>query len=199
MCMFGGGSSAAAQQQRAEAQARQAQIKKGTESIEKTFGGFNDSYFDGTKRDYLNFALPQVHDQFKSAHGDTLFNLARSGRINTASGANKLADLHKTRDMQLGNITGQAHDFANEHRQRVNNEKRSLISALNASGDASQASSLAAQSAGALANAPTPNTIGNLFANFTALGAIDADAKRAGDSGLFNFKRSSPKSHSIVN
>ena len=93
---------------------------------------------------------------------------------------------------------GRAEDFSNNHRKQVNQEKRSLVSALNASGDSSQAANLSAQSAGVLAGMPAPNPIGQLFTNFSALGAIDADAKRNGYRGLLPGSRNS-NSQTIIN
>lgn len=193
MCMAGGSGGAAAAQ-RAEASRRQEEIRKGTEEIDKNFGRFGDGFFDRSRRDYLDYTLPQAHRQFKDAHGNTLAHLARSGQLNTSAGANKLADLFEARELARGNIASKAEEFANQHRQQVNQEKRSLISALNASGDASQAANLSANAAVALANAPAIDPLGNLFSNFTALGALDAQSKRAGEPGLFGGGSRTPKS-----
>ena len=68
MCMptgggGGSGSDAAAQQQQQE-QARQARIKAGNASIDKTFGQFDDNFYAGRSKAYTDWAQPQLEDQY---------------------------------------------------------------------------------------------------------------------------------------
>src|SRR3546814_1150118 len=78
----GGGNSDAAEAARRDEEARQARIRAGMGQIDQTFSQFNDDYFDTRSKAYLDYATPQLEDQFAKAKEQLIFALSRGGNLN---------------------------------------------------------------------------------------------------------------------
>lgn len=191
MCLGDGGADAAARaaaQQRAEEQARQNRIRAGTGAIEQIFSPFDDTFFAGRGKAFLDFARPQLEDQYRKAREGLIFALARNGLTQSSVGANKFKDLTTAYNTNRQVLEGRAQDEANRARQQVEQNRSELVSQLQATADPTAAARAAISRQQYLYSTPGFDSLGNLFQNVTA-GLADA-ANTAGNKyagvNLFN-------------
>jgi hypothetical protein len=191
MCLGDGGAKAsqqAAAQQRKEEQDRQNRIRQGNSRIDQIFSPFNEGFFKGRSKAFLDFTRPQLEDQYKKAREGLVFALSRNGLIQSSAGANKFRDLTKTYDTNRQVLEGQAIDEANKARAAVEQNRGDLTAQLQATADPTAAARSAIQRQAVLSATPGFNPLGILFQNITA-GLADATSNpRNNFSGvnLFN-------------
>lgn len=201
--MFGGknGGGGEAKRARAEEAARQAEIRRGMGEIDKTFGQFDDGFYGGRREAYMDFATPQLEDQFQKATEALTFALARSGNLDSSSRSDQMGELAKLYDTNRQQITDQALDYETQARDSVEGARSDLTRTLNATGDAEAAANSALSRASILSRTPAFSPIGDLFAKFTQGLGTQAAYERAGaidprfggryDTGLFGSPASS--------
>lgn len=162
-----GGNEAA--QARKEEQQRQSRIREGTTRVNSIFDGqFNDPYFDSRKQAYIDYANPQLEDQYGDAQKELTFSLARSGLLDSSVRGQKTADLQKRYDLSKQEIADKALAYSGEAKTAVEDARANLINTLNATGDAEGAASGAINRASALSKPAAFSPISQLFADFTA-------------------------------
>lgn len=162
-----GGNEAA--QARKEEQQRQTRIREGTTRVNSIFDGqFNDPYFDSRKQAYIDYANPQLEDQYGDAQKELTFSLARSGLLDSSVRGQKTADLQKRYDLSKQEIADKALAYSGEAKTAVEDARANLINTLNATGDAEGAASGAINRASALSKPAAFSPISQLFADFTA-------------------------------
>ncbi len=142
-------------------------------------GGFNDDFFAGRRKAYLDYANPQLQQQYGDAQKQLAFSLARSGNLDSSARAQqeaKLADLYSQRSREIGDQALQQETSA---RNSVEDARANLITTLNATGDAEGAANSAIARASALSQQPAFDPIGNLFVDFTNTLGQQAAQERA--------------------
>jgi hypothetical protein len=164
-------------------------------------GAFGGDFFDKRRQAYIDYATPQLTDQFKDAQKELTFALARSGNLDSSSRASQEADLGKLYTTQQQDIADRALGYEKEARTAVEDARSGLIATLNATGDAEGAAKGALARAAALSRPDTYSPLSQLFSDFTAsLGmqaALERSERAAGkdyaryDTGLFAPRRSS--------
>ena len=155
---------------RQEEEARQARIAQGTASVNSTFDEqFNDDYYDSVAQSYLDYANPQLATHHADANRQLQYDLARGGKLDSSTRATKAADLQEAYDLGQQQIADEALSQSNDARGAVEDARASLISQLNATGDATGATNAASSRAAAL-SAPAGNydPLANFFADFTS-------------------------------
>ena len=169
----GGGQAKAA---RADEAARQERIRQGTERIGTIFdSNFNDQFFDKRKQAYLDYAKPQLEDQFGNAQKELTFALARGGNLNSSVRGEKAADLQKRFDLGQQEVADKALASSTEARSQVEGARGDLVAMLNATGDAEGAANSAIARSTALSQPAAFSPLSNMFADFTsALGTQSA-------------------------
>lgn len=195
MCIFGGdgGSKALARQQqqqadeaRADATARAGRIQTGNANIDQTFGQFNDDYFNKLSKSYLDYAQPQLDDQYTNAKKYITYALARNGTTHSSIAGDEFGDLAKQYATNETGLNSTAADYANRARADVAANKSSVIGQLNASGDADAATTAALSASRVLAAPPSFSPLSALFTNVSALAAqnkLASDSNPATSSG----------------
>jgi hypothetical protein len=168
-----------AERARKEEEARQAEIAKGQSSIADTFAQFDPAFFDGLSRSFVDYARPQLDEQFGDANEQLTYGLARAGTLDSSSRVNRESDLRQTYDTQLQSIADQGIGYATEAEKAVEDARSSLTSTLNATGDASAASQGALSQAQILSTPPTYSPLGQLFTDATATLEQQAALERA--------------------
>ncbi|TXN10700.1 hypothetical protein FV219_06040 [Methylobacterium sp. WL122] len=158
---------------------RQATVRQGTQQINDTFGQFDDAFFDKQRQSYLNFALPQLDDQYGKAQRDLTFSLARDGNLNSSAQSYQNGQLQKAYDTNRTTIADQGQNYANQARSSVEDARSGLITTLNATGDASGAANSALARSSALAQPPAYSAIGDAFGAITGGLATQAQLDRA--------------------
>lgn len=166
MCARGGGDGGAAQA-RADEEARQARIRAGSDAVDARFRGFDDGFFDRRRTAYLNFAKPQLNQQFEDATRELSFSLARQGLGSSSVAAQRLARLQADRDLRAQEIAGAAESQVNQARTAVADARRGSLDLVSATGDMDAGINEANARAASLSTMPTYSALGDLFANAT--------------------------------
>ena len=196
----GGGEAAAA---RADEQARQERIRKGTKRVNSIFDTqFNDGYFDQQRDAYVNYATPQLDDQRGEANKELIFAMDRGGQLDGSARASLAGELQKKYDLQRQKIQDDALNFRTSAMTNVEDARSNLIATLNATGDAQGAANSALSRAAALSQPAAYNPISNLFADFTGTLGTQAAAERAysygGPAPTYNTGWFGPKAGSVT-
>ena len=173
----GGGEAAAA---RADEQARQEAVRGGTSRINSIFDGqFNEDFFTGRKDAFLNYANPQLEDQYGKAQKELTFALARGGNLNSSTRAQKAGDLQTKYDLNKQMVSDQALASEGDARNAVEDSRANLIATLNATGDATGTANQALTRASALSKPAAYSPLANLFSDFTGTLGTQAALEKA--------------------
>ena len=195
MCLGGSrGDGGAAERRRAEEE-RQARIRAGDEKTTDQLKGFDDAFYDNRRNAYLDFAKPQVTDQYEDAFKQLTLALADSNLLNSSAAARRRADLLKKKGEYERQIGSKANEYANTARSQVESAKSDLRSQNMNIANPTLVAANAAQRARSLNEVPVFDPLVNLFAGAAEGLSTQADLERRGknryDSGLFEFKGSS--------
>lgn len=142
-------------------------------------GQFNDEFFNKRQQAYLDYATPQLDDQYADAQKALAFSLARSGNSDSSVRAEKLGELQKLYDTNKQQVADQARAYSNQSRTAVEDARTNLIQTLNATGDAQGAANSALARASALASPDAYSPLGQLFSTFTSALGQQAALERA--------------------
>lgn len=188
MC-FGGNKAAKAAQREAELarqqeEARQAEIRQGREGINNTFAQFDDGFFGRNRQAFMDYAQPQLDEQFGDASKELTFDLARTGLLNSSVRGDKTSKLQRLYDQNNQQLTNEALSREQQQRNAIESSRSDLISLLQTTGDAQGATNQALSRASVL-SAPQPfSPLGQMFQDFTAgLGTQAAQERAASISG----------------
>jgi hypothetical protein len=158
-------------------------------------GGFDDTFYKGREQAYLDYANPQLEQQYGDATKQLTFALSRNGLLDSSVRAQRSADLTRDYDTQRQGIASKALDYSNQARNQVEQSRQGLVQTLNATGDAQGAAQSAITEASNLSQPPAFDPLSNLFLNATQGLATQADLERRGEAkfntGLFNRGKSS--------
>lgn len=173
-----GGSEVA--QARADEQARQAQVRQGTQQISDLFGNqFNDQFYADRAKSYTDYATPQEGQQYNDAGKQLVFALARRGALDSSSRAGQQAKLDQQHAIQVQNIKDQGQTYANTAKANVEGARSDLVNTLNATGDVTGAVNSANARAQVLSAVPGYSPIASLYGDFTTGLGQQAAAERA--------------------
>lgn len=172
------GGQGAAMQAGQQEQQRQNKIRSGTAAIDNTFGQFNDDFFKGRQQGFLNYAKPQLDDQYADTRKQLTYWLDGRGLLDSSVRAQKEAELQKKYDLNSRSVTDQALDYENQTRNQVSEARSALVRDLQATGDASGAQQAAVNRATALSAQPTFSPLASLFGDFTNTLATQANLER---------------------
>lgn len=185
----GKGGSGAADAARAEEAARQARIREGTAGINSTFDSqFNDDFYGKRRQAYLDYANPQLSQQYDDARKALTYALDRSGTSDSSIRAAREAELQRTYDNNVRSLSDTALNYENDARNNVESARASLIQQLNASADQSAAVQGATNRAAALSAPVGYSPLGQMFSSFTnALGQQAQNEQTAGLTGTSSY------------
>lgn len=168
----GGGDGGASAQARQQEQNRQNNIRNGLGDINNIFNGqFGEDFYNGRKQAYLDYATPQLTDQYADAQKKLAYALDRQGITNSSARAEKDAELQKLYDTNQRSVNDQALNYENTARNNVASAKNDLINQLQSTGDNSATVQNSMARAAALTAPDTYSPLSQLFSTFTnALG-----------------------------
>jgi hypothetical protein len=169
---------------RQQEQERQANIRSGTARIDSTFAGFDDDFYKGRQQSYLDYYLPQLEDQRKQANENLVFNLARTGNIDSSAGADAAGDQTKAYSLQRGQIYDRALGEGQQARADVANTRSELIRMLEAGAGVGSTATTAAARAQSLSAPPPYSPLADLFAQGTGFLANSAQLEGMGYPGV---------------
>jgi hypothetical protein len=119
---------AEAQRIREAEERRQANIAEGQNIISSAFGQFDDGFYGNRSQSYIDYATPQLDQQYNDAMQSLVRSLARGGNLNSSLRAQSMADLQRQRDQGMLTISDQANRFANDSRSAIEASRSNLIS-----------------------------------------------------------------------
>jgi hypothetical protein len=161
-------------------------------------GQFDDDFYNSRKQAYLDYATPQLNDQYADAQKQLTYALDRSGTLDSSIRAQKEGELTKLYDTNRRGVADQGLSYENQSRSNVEDARAGLIQTLNATGDAEGAANSAVARSKALSAADSYNPLGQLFATFTNGLGSQVQAERvqslggpaaAYNTGLFGAKK----------
>lgn len=195
MCMGGRGGDGGAAERRRQEEERQGRIREGRDKIDTTFAQFDQPFYDQRRQSYIDYATPQLDDQFKDASRDLLLALTRSGLQNSSARARRFGDLQKQYDQHARSVGNTALDFENRARSSIGSAKNDLYSQNQNLADPSMVAQSAMSRANNLTQLPAYDPLVGLFEGITAGIATQADLERRGkarmNTGLFSTGDSS--------
>lgn len=165
MAKKGGGE---AGQARADEQARQERIRAGTGKIDETFASsFTPETFDARRKAYIDYATPQLQDQFGKAQKELVFALDRGGNLDSSVRGEKTAELAKMFNVQNQKVRDDALSQETEFRNNVEGARTDLIRTLTATGDDAGAVNSAINRATVLSKPAAYSPLADMFEKFT--------------------------------
>lgn len=170
MCLGGGSNRAMEeeyQRQLAEEEARQGRITQGKENIDAAFAGYGDDFYRGIAADYMNYATPQIDDQYVDAMKNLRIALDRSGLLQSSERIDRENDLKKRLAAQELAAARKGESIANAMRTNLANVKSNLLTQNASLADPTLIASTAANQIMANTQVPEYNPLTNLFANAT--------------------------------
>lgn len=133
---------------------------------------------------YMDYATPQLEDQFGDAKEQSAFALARQGQSSGSLAGDQYADLSRDFDIQKQGVAETARGYGNQARSDIASQKQSLLNMLNASADPGATATAARSQLDALRAQPAFSPLGPLFQNATAglaAGVAGRQSKQAAD------------------
>lgn len=178
MCMGGNAGDGGAAERRKAEEERQARIRQGNKAIDSAFSGFDDSFYEGRRGAYLDYANPQATDQYEDAFKQLTLALADNNLLNSSAAARRRADLLKKKGKIERSIGSKANEYANTARSQVGKAKTDLQSQNMNIANPTLVAANAAQRAQSLNEVPTFDPLINLFANAAEGLATQADLEK---------------------
>lgn len=180
-------------------------LKNGLFSGTEQRTGFNDDFFSGLSQSFIDYARPQLDDQFGKAREQLTFSLARNGTLDSSMRGEQNADLQRDYDTNLQDITDKGRQYATDARTNVERARADLIGMLQATGDAAGATNAALSRASILSQPPAYSPLGQLFTDVTSGLATQAAFERAealggyprGSVARYNTGLFSPRSGAV--
>ncbi len=173
--------------------ARQARIDSGLTQIEDVFSKFDDGYYGGVSQSYLDFYNPQLEDQYDDARRGLTLSLARTGNLNSSSGARKIGELTELFNKNQAQIGNQAVDVGHQARGSVESSRDELTNQLYASANPESAVDSALSRADFLSRPQVYSPLADAFGSFVDTVATGMLAEKQGyrgfNSGLFNLPK----------
>ena len=199
MCLGDGGRRAQqleAEKQRADEEARQGRVREGADKINQTFAGYDDDFYKGITQNYLDYATPQVEDQFQDAARQLRITLARNSMLNSSVNVDRKAKLQEDFNNAMREQSIKGKQFANATQQNLEAAKTDLLSQNQNIADPILIAQSAANRANAAAELPPYSPLGDLFAGAaegfaTQLQLEQRKKNRYTRPELFNFGGSS--------
>lgn len=156
---------------------RQARIQSGIYGINTTFQPFNDEFFAGRSKAYVDYATPQLKGQYQDAYRNLVTALHRSGIMQSSEAARRMGKLQKQYSLAQQGVADTGFSVANSARKDIENSRSALINDLQVTADPSSALAAAQARQAVFAANPQFQPLTNLFTDVTA-GLADYNESR---------------------
>ena len=171
MCFGGGGDDFLKDEyarQRAEEEARQGRITAGKAAIDSAMAGYDDDFYASQAQNYMDYATPQIEDQYTDAMRSLTRALARNGTSQSSMAAERRADLKTKLNNAQVDAARQGEAFANDTRTALAGVKNNLIAQNQSLADPTLIASMAANQSNAASQLPSYNPVAQIFADATS-------------------------------
>jgi hypothetical protein len=146
-------------------QLRESAIAQGTSSINNAFSGFTPSFYQQRAQDYVNFAQPQLAQQYQTNRNQIGFGLANRNLLGSGAADQQWSNLARAMGQAQQQIADTGQGQANALQQQVENQRQTLYNQLYQSADPAGANQAAVQTAATYAQPSVFPAVGNLFTN----------------------------------
>jgi len=117
---------------------------------------------------YIDYANPQLQDQYADAQAKLAFSLNRQGVGRSSIAGDNYGDLERDYGLREQDVREQARDFGNQARSNIATQKQSLLNMLSASADPGATATAARSAIDAARAQPAFSPLGPLFQNATS-------------------------------
>lgn len=129
---------------------------------------FDKAFYDKRTQAYIDNYTPQLKEQFQKASDDMAFALARAGLTRSSVAADQGAILRGKNEQAVGEIGTKAATDTNNLREKVEENRTTLINQLASTADPGGAANQALARTQVLAGQPIAfDTMGNIFAGLS--------------------------------
>ena len=140
-------------------QARQQTISNGVSNINRAFAGFDSEFYNRRAQDYINYALPQIGEQARTAQKGLVASMNNRGLLRSSVAGEKQAELdQQTANLQAG-VVDSAQSAANKAKMSNEQQRMTLVEQLIASQNPQLAKE---QTLIGASNIATPNNASNI-------------------------------------
>jgi len=153
---------------RAAEAARQRAIQGGLGQVNRAFN-FGPDFFNRRAQEYMNFANPQVDQQFGNAQDQLAYGLSRIGHGQGSSTQSaRFGDLDRDYGQARADVASMGQDSANRAREQIAAQRAALSNLVVASGGSGGLGGQISNAAAAIQATPAFSSLGPLFQNATA-------------------------------
>lgn len=128
-------------------------------------GGFDDAFYNGIKDKYVDFADPQLEDQYNNANKELTYQLYRQGIASSTGAGIEEQKLNKQYNQYRTDIASQGQAQADDVRKNIANAKANIINQLTATEDPASAQQTALQTAAMYSKPPPFDPVGSFVFN----------------------------------
>jgi hypothetical protein len=153
---------------------RQQNIAEGQGIISELFGQFNDDFYNQRSQSYVDYARPQLDQQYNQAMQGLVRSLARTGNLNSSVRGQSMADLRDQYNRGLFSITDQGNRYANDARSSIEMARGNLLSQNATLADPGTVRSLAQSQASSLSGSPSFTPLQSLINALTRNSQMDS-------------------------
>lgn len=150
---------------------------------DQTYAGFNDDFFNRAGQAYINYATPQLAQQYKSTKDSMLYGLANRGLSQSGAKNKAMSDLSLITGRQQQNIADTARETSQDLRSQIEAARSAAINQLYQTGDPSTALQSATSAAAGFQVPQAFNPIANAFSGLANQYASNMLYNPAGTGG----------------
>lgn len=130
----------------------------------KTGDGFDDAFYDSRRQAVLDYYTPEVNRQFGDARRGLSYALSRAGLTSSTEAGRRQGELARRYGEAMGDVARRAEGAVTDARTQVENQRATLLSQLEATGDQSGAANAALARTTTLRSSPVEySPLGDLF------------------------------------
>lgn len=148
-------------------QQRQASINAGTSKINQAYSQFNPAYYQQRAQDYINYAMPQLQQQFQGTRNQQGFNVANRGLRGGSVNKQQTSDLARAFSGAQQGIADTGLAQSQQLQQQVEASRNALLGQLYQSADPASAQAQARNTAASFATPSTFAPLGNAFSSLS--------------------------------
>jgi len=146
---------------------RQAKVDAGLANIEDVFSQYDQDFYDQTSDAYMDYAQPQLEDQYAEGLKQLQYALARGGRFNSSTEVDRKAGAAEDLAFQQQELASKALQAATGQQQAVADAKEKMIRLNEVNANPDLAASLSNSQAGLLNQPPKFDPLINVFGKIT--------------------------------
>jgi len=183
-----GGDGGAAERRKAE-EARAQRVRDSRGAVDTVFGTYDDDFYNKRRQSYLDYANPQVQQDYEDAMGELMGALASSGRTKSSLAAKRKAKGQELMDRAQADVNMKAEGHVADLEAALAEAKGNMYTQASNLADVDATTNLAIGQFQSASKPPVYNPLTDMFADLTAGLATQADLERRNqarfNTGLF--------------